>query len=59
MAQASKEKSAKQKQKEIQHIWNHGKEEISSDLLGSYTGTPAHDDSLYGNDIPVQDQDDL
>lgn len=48
-----------QKQKEIQHIWNHNKEEISSDLLGSYTGTPVHDDTLYGNDIPVQDQDDL
>ena len=50
---------AKKKQKEIQRIWNHDKEEISSDLLGSYTGTPAHDDTLYGNDIPVQDQDDL
>ena len=59
MKQTSDKQSAKQRQEEIQRIWNHGKEEISSDLLGSYTGTPTHDDSLYGNDIPVQDQDDL
>lgn len=56
-----KQKSAKQKQvqKEMQQIWNHSKEEISSDIFGSYTGTPVQDDKLYSNDTPVQDADDL
>lgn len=59
MEQSKKKTAAKQKQKEIQKVWNHSSQEINSDIFGSYTGTPIQEDKLYSNDTPVQDADDL
>lgn len=55
-----KKKKPGKAQEEIKNIWTGMDPDIPSDVLGSYTGTPAADHSPGDRqERPIQDADDL